>query len=325
MMRPWSSWVRAAVLGPAILLSSVALGGTQAEDPLEVEPAVIRAVRYHVEPARTRVWFETSGTLFYTHYSPDPLTLVIDLPGVDITAISDRIVVGSQEVESIVATRLDGGGDKSLSRIEIKLSSLVPYQILATEHALTVLFEGAGSPAEAPPIAVVPLAVPTDTTTTSASTDDIVDTDDAVATETVESEPTTEPAEQRPVSAPSVPVRSATSVDSVSHTVAEGLLTVTVGANGRLNYTSFRLADPPRLVFDFAATVNRVPRQRVPIDAAGVYRARVAQFQSANPKITRIVFDLARQVHHRALSEGSDLKIYFSVSADQIADPSRFP
>ena len=237
MMRPWSSWVRAAVLGPAILLSSVALGGTQAEDPLEVEPAVIRAVRYHVEPARTRVWFETSGTLFYTHYGPDPLTLVIDLPGVDITAISDRIVVGSQEVESIVATRLDGGGDKSLSRIEIKLSSLVPYQILATEHALTVLFEGAGSPAEAPPIAVVPSAVPTDTTTTSASTDDIVDTDDAVATETVESEPTTEPAEQRPVSAPSVPVRSATSVDSVSHTVAEGLLTVTVGADGRLNYT----------------------------------------------------------------------------------------
>ena len=93
---------------------------------LEVEPAVIRAVRYHVETARTRVWFETSGTLFYTHYSPDPLTLVIDFPGVDITAISDRIVVRSQEVESIIATRLDGGGDKSLSRIEIRLSSLVP-------------------------------------------------------------------------------------------------------------------------------------------------------------------------------------------------------
>ena len=205
-MRPWSSWVRAAVLGPVILLSSVALGCTQAEDPLEVEPAVIRAVRYHVEPARTRVWFKTSGTMFYTHYSPDPLTLVIDLPGVDITAISDRIVVGSQEVESIVATRLDGGGDKSLSRIEIKLSSLIPYQISATEHALTVLFEGEGSPAEAPPIGAVPSAVPTDTTTMSASTDDIVDTDDAVATETVEPEPTTEPAEQRPVSAPSVPV-----------------------------------------------------------------------------------------------------------------------
>ena len=88
MMRPWSSWVRAAVLGPAILLSSIALGGAQAKVPLEVEPAVIRAVRYHVETARTRVWFETSGTLFYTHYSPDPLTLVIDFPGVDITAIS---------------------------------------------------------------------------------------------------------------------------------------------------------------------------------------------------------------------------------------------
>jgi len=159
MMKPWSSWVRAAVFAPALILSGTAMiAAPQAS--LELDPAVIRAVRYHVEPARTRIWFETSGTLFYTHYSPDPLTLVIDLPGVDISAITDRTVVGSQEVESISATELEGAAGKSLSRIEIKLSSLVPYQISATEHALTVLFEGAGSPGEAPPIAAEPPAPP---------------------------------------------------------------------------------------------------------------------------------------------------------------------
>jgi len=346
MMRSWSSWVRAAVLAPAILVSSVAMGAAQVEDTLELDnAAVIRAVRYHVEPARTRVWFETSGTLFYTHYSPDPLTLVIDLPGVDITAIADRTVVGSQEVESITATELEGAGGKSLSRIEVKLSSLVPYQISATEHALTIMFEGAGSPDEAPPIADGSTAPPTgpsevETSQEAAETDaDAVADVTAVANEEIETlplaneltepiAPSGAPTAEAPAASlvtpatnvPTPPTRTASSVDSISHSISEGLLTVTVGGDGRLNYTSFRLADPPRLVFDFASTLNRVPRQRVPIDAAGVYRARVAQFQSANPKITRIVFDLEGEVHHRALSEGNALKIYFSASADRLAE-----
>ena len=335
MMKPWSSWVRAAVFAPALVLSSVGMVAAQAEDSLEFDPAVIRAVRYHVEPARTRIWFETSGTLFYTHYSPDPLTLVIDLPSVDITAIADRTVVGSQEVESIIATELDGAGGKSLSRIEVKLSSLVPYQITATEHALTVLFEGAGSPAEAPPVAGTPSAPLAEAPITpgqaeTADSDLVASGHDEIATaplptETAEldhpAEAANDDAPVAPVAiVPSVPVRAASSVDSISHTVSEGLVTVTVGGDGRLNYTSFRLTDPPRLVFDFAATVNQVPTPRLAIDAAGVYRARVAQFQSADPKITRIVFDLDGEVHHRALSEGSDLMIYFSVSADRLAE-----
>ena len=328
MMKPWSS-IRAAVLAPALVLSSVAMVAAQAEDSLEFDPAVIRAVRYHVEPARTRVWFETSGTLFYTHYSPDPLTLVIDLPSVDITAIADRTVIGSQEVESIIATELDGAGGKSLSRIEVKLSSLVPYQITATEHALTVLFEGAGSPAEAPPIAgtlaeapvkdAAPVAPAPETA--SVGHDEIATLPLPTETETAEPEAANDDAPVVPSSiVPSVPVRAASSVDSISHTVSEGLVTVTVGGDGRLNYTSFRLTDPPRLVFDFAATVNHVLTPRLVIDAAGVYRARVAQFQSANPQITRIVFDLDGEVHHRALSEGSNLTIYFSASADRLAE-----
>ncbi len=90
--------------------------------------ASIRAVRFHVEPGQTRVWFETTGPVLYTHYSPDPLTLVVNLPGVDIKALSPRTVVGSREVESVLATSLDGVNGKKLSRIEIKLAALAPYQ-----------------------------------------------------------------------------------------------------------------------------------------------------------------------------------------------------
>ena len=327
MMKPWSSFVRAAALAPAMFLSSVGLVAAQADAPLDLNPAVIRAVRYHVEPARTRVWFETSGTLFYTHYSPDPLTLVIDLPSVDVAAIADRTVVGSQEVESIAATQLDGAGGKSLSRIEIKLASLVPYQISATEHALTILFEGAGSPSETPPIASTSDAPPPPSadappppspTPTVAASETETGNEDITGRALSLQEEATVPA--TPTPAPNVPSLAASSVESISHAVSDGLLTVTVGGNGRLNYTSFRLADPARLVFDFAGTVNHVPMPRLDIDAVGVYRARVAQFQSANPKITRIVFDLDSEILHRAISEGSDLKIHFSASADRLAE-----
>ena len=276
---------------------------------------------------------ETSGTLFYTHYSPDPLTLVIDLPGTAITAIAEHTVVGSQEVESISATRLDESSGKSLSRIEIKLGSLVPYQITAGEHALTILFEGAESLAESAPAntaneAQVPDAPNNDpsaninaaTSLVAPVLDVAIERPEVTSSELNDQHASdVEPPPPDQLVKPAKPTRPASFVDAVSHSISEGLLTVSVEADGWLNYTSFRLDDPSRLVFDFAGTLNRVPTGRMPIDAVGVYRVRVAQFQSAHPRITRIVFDLEFDILHRAVSEGNDLKIYFSTSADRLA------
>ncbi len=335
MMKRWSI-VRAALLAPVIVLSGLSVLAAQST-PVGVSETVIRAVRYHVEPARTRVWFETGGTLFYTHYSPDPLTLVIDLPGTDITAIAEHTVVGSQEVESISATRLDGSSGKSLSRIEIKLGSLVPYQISAGEHALTILFEGAESPPESVPVNTAsdgakdpaPLADLTESSSSNEPVSDVaMERPEVTSSELPQQhEPKPQDASLEVPSVSSAPsyveppqsTRTASFIDAVSHSISEGLLTISVEADGRLNYTSFRLDEPSRLVFDFAGTLNRVETGRIPIDAVGVYRVRVAQFQSANPKITRIVFDLDSDILHRAVSEGNDLKIYFSTSADRLA------
>ncbi len=332
MMKRWSI-VQAAVLAPVIVLWGLSVVAAQGSVPLGVSETAIRAVRYHVEPARTRVWFETSGTLFYTHYSPDPLTLVIDLPGTAITAIAEHTVVGSQEVESISATRLDESSGKSLSRIEIKLGSLVPYQITAGEHALTILFEGAESLAESAPAntaneAQVPDAPNNDpsaninaaTSLVAPVLDVAIERPEVTSSELNDQHASdVEPPPPDQLVKPAKPTRPASFVDAVSHSISEGLLTVSVEADGWLNYTSFRLDDPSRLVFDFAGTLNRVPTGRMPIDAVGVYRVRVAQFQSAHPRITRIVFDLEFDILHRAVSEGNDLKIYFSTSADRLA------
>ena len=46
----------------------------------------------------------------YTYYSPDPLTLVVDIPEMDTSALSSRIDVGTPEVESLRLTQMARGG-----------------------------------------------------------------------------------------------------------------------------------------------------------------------------------------------------------------------
>ncbi|MFQ5789620.1 MAG: type IV pilus secretin PilQ [Acidobacteriota bacterium] len=327
MMKPWWSFRRAQVLAPVVVLLGTALTVAETQDPSLTPPAAaIRAVRYNVEPGRTRIWFETSGSVLYTHYSPDPLTLVIDLPGVDISEVSERTVVGSREVESIVATSLEGTNGKSLSRVEIKLGSIVPYQISASEHALSVLLDGS----EAPPDTVAEVKPTTDPDQDSARAGEPEAHPEAAETSEAPRESSPPPAseprlpEPSPIVSESVkippPSWPASAIRSLTHVASDELLTVTVQGDGRLNFSSFRLENPKRLVFDFNGVINKVSRAATTIDALGVYRARIAQFRAANPRITRLVFDLDRDVPHRTIEEGSELKILFSQKPGRLAE-----
>jgi type IV pilus assembly protein PilQ len=266
-------------------------------------------VRYHVEPGRTRVWFETSGPTFYTHYSPDPLTLVIDLPGVDISQIPDRTVVGSREVESVLANRLGAANGKVLSRLEIKLGSLVPYQISTSDRALTVLFENASAGEPLAPPGPAPAAANSPTPPAPPAR---ASAGDSAAAPAIRAEPKRELKAEPPRPA-------ASAIRSISHVVSDDLLTVNVGADGRLSYTSFRLENPARLVFDFSGVLNRVAQPSVAIGAVGVARARVAQYRPANPSITRVVFDLNGTAAHRVVEEGGSFKVYFAASPERLA------
>ena len=78
MMKTVRSFLRVLILVQTALYFGTAVANAQQAGDASELPTSIHAVRYHVEPGRTRVWFETSGTVLYTQYSPDPLTLVID-------------------------------------------------------------------------------------------------------------------------------------------------------------------------------------------------------------------------------------------------------
>jgi type IV pilus assembly protein PilQ len=278
--------------------------------------ATIRAVRFHVEPGQTRVWFETTGAVLYTHYSPDPLTLVIDLPGVDIKALAPRTVVGSREVESVLATSLDGINGKKLSRIEIKLATIAPYQLSGSEQALNIIFDGgdvaapsSSSPetliAAAPPPAQAPAPAPAPKV--EAPAEEIREEPIPVPTKTTRAPSSTHPA---------------SAINAISHELMGEVLRVKLLADGRLNYTSFMLDAPNRLVFDFNGVLNAVSKAALTIEELGVSRVRVAQFRTAEPQITRVVFDLDEPLTHRAVEDDRGLEVAFARSEAAFQSPA---
>ncbi|MGH9336433.1 MAG: AMIN domain-containing protein, partial [Vicinamibacteria bacterium] len=288
--------------------------------------ATIRAVRFHVEPGQTRVWFETTGAVLYTHYSPDPLTLVIDLPGVDIEALAPRTVVGSREVESVLAASLDGVNGKKLSRIEIKLAAIAPYQISGTEQALNIVFDGgpdqAGEPGEDAPESAAPSSSPESLIATApepAAAPSVSAPAPTESTDAILSEPIAPP---MPSSRGSDSSPAASVINAITHELVGEVLRVRLLADGRLNYTSFVLEGPKRLVFDFDGVLNSVARAALTIDEIGVSRVRVAQFRATEPRITRVVFDLEDQVAHRAVAEDGGLEIAFARSEGAFQSPA---
>ncbi len=329
-MKPSRSYLRPLLL--IVLATTTQVAGAaayQLGEEAEASSAAVRAVRFHVEPSQTRVWLETTGAVLYTYYSPDPLTLVIDIPGVDVSALPERTVVGSREVESILATSLGGVGGRRLSRLEIKLATIAPYHFTGSEHALNVTFDGEEAPEPEtmrPLAALEPLASATHQSEPAldrvAPGEAPVQTATLDGVEEIAAAPAVEIREQ-PIAPPPFPSHSASAISNISHELLGDILTVRLAADGQLNYTSFTLDGPRRLVFDFNGILNAVPRAALTIeDFPGVARIRVAQFRSANPRITRIVFDLDDEVSHRTFDQKEGLEIAFAASEASFA-PAR--
>lgn len=111
-------------------------------------------------------------------------------------------------------------------------------------------------------------------------------------------------ASETPVIEDALPAASLTDISASQH---DGALTVTMKTDRGLEPQAFRLENPPRLVFDFPNTVNKVPFMKLPLGDSAVKQLRVSQFQDQNPQIARIVLDLEKEdvVHEVTLNDTS--------------------
>lgn len=86
-----------------------------------------------------------------------------------------------------------------------------------------------------------------------------------------------------------LPIRT---LSDITVSQENGQLTVTMKMNRLHEPTVFKVENPSRLVFDFPDTVNMIPFKKLLLNDASVRQVRVGQFQNADPKIARVVFDL---------------------------------
>ena len=120
-----------------VILASLLAGGAVADD----RAAAITEIRQESNAHSTRLVVACTGPVAYTYYSPDPLTLVVDIPEVDPSKVPSRISVGTREVESVRVTSMVRADGRSLARVEVRLASLVPYQIFSKDTTLNLVFE----------------------------------------------------------------------------------------------------------------------------------------------------------------------------------------
>src|SRR5262245_5960478 len=134
-----------AKLGWALLAAVVVLAALQV--PVSAQDRTLPAIsdiRQENGARSTRLVVECSGPVAYTYYSPDPLTLVVDIPEVDASKVPSRINVGTREVESLRVTTMARADGRSIARLEVRLASLVPYQIYSKDKSLNLVFERPG-------------------------------------------------------------------------------------------------------------------------------------------------------------------------------------
>ena len=257
-------------------------------------PISITDIRQESTDRSTRLTVECSAPVAYATFSPDPLTLVVDIPEADTSKVPARINVGTREVESLRVTTLGRADGRSMARLEVHLASLVPFKVFSKDKALNLVFERgaqAAAPSEAPaPVAEAPAAAPAPETADVAAAP-------APKAETV----------------PAAPVTArgpASTILGVSQSMDSGQLAITVQANGSLRYQDFFLGNPDRLVVDFKDVVTRAPRA-LDVAQGPVRKVRMGQFSTAAPKVARLVLDLSSRSPYHIVEARDGVKILF--------------
>ncbi len=262
----------------------------------EATPTTITDIRQESTDRSTRLIVECTGPLAYTYYSPDPLTLVVDIPEVDASQVPARVNVGTREVESLRVTSLARADGRNLARVEVRLASLVPYQIFTRDKSLNLVFE---RPASLPATAeAAPAPAPAATAALP---------------------PAMPAAPPAPIAAEPARGARATRIVAVTRDADGGLLAFTVKADGRLKYRDFVIPNPDRLVVDFADVTARASVRSIDVGESPVKKVRLGQFSAESPKVARLVLDLTQTAPYRIIDGTDGVRIVFGESAEPAA------
>jgi type IV pilus assembly protein PilQ len=266
----------------------------QAEVSRRGDAMSLRSVRVENQP-EARVIVETDGRPAYTGYHPQPDVYVVDLLK---TVKQPGLVLPTNlpaYVASISADEVLELG-KPMTRVTVRFREPVGAWASASGNGVEIGFE---APAAASAV-VAPFTEPAI---------EIAEIDQ----EPLPAAPTAQAQMPALVSAPVPEIASnpATRLDAITTRGSGNSLSIELESDGRLEYHSFKLTNPLRLVVDLKGATNKVDRSTLPLNDPFVRQIRVAQFQSQPEPITRVVLDLDELPEHHLRLEGKNLIVDF--------------
>ena len=299
------------------LMALVALCAATPAPAEERTTTAISEIRQETAERSTRLVVECTGPVSYTYYSPDPLTLVVDIPEVDPSKVPARINVGTREVEAVRVSTMARPDGRTLTRLEVRLASLVPYQIFSRDKSLNLVFERPAEAAEKSPeqrAEALPAPAPAAADAEPAAAERPTEAGARwrpVSPGELEAIEKLEPVESATAAEPDAPRTPATRILSVVKGEEDGELVLDIRADGALKYQDFFLGNPDRLVVDFPDVLSRASVRSIDVNQAPVRRVRLAQFSAASPRVARLVLDLTARSPYRILDTSDGLRILF--------------
>jgi type IV pilus assembly protein PilQ len=240
--------------------------------------------------AAQTVVIEATDPVAYTIKRPDPLTVLVDLRNVAVSAAAKRASqLPEGPVRAVSVEELTEADGNAVARVRLQLGTPAPHRVRSTRNTIRVEFarpdtDPSSGHGDAAPVAEATAAPPASTL--------------------------------------------ATSLRAVSTAVKPGQVTVLLRGNGRLEVSRVAQAEdlPPRLVLDFAGVDAAAPAQTAG-PGQPVTRVRVAR-NSHTPLVTRVVVDLDHVVPYhveRAGASGEDLAVVFETAAPASIEPAAPP
>lgn len=291
-------------------------GSRKADKPVESSAPAAAIALSAVEVDGSRVLLRTNGAPAYTSYSPSPGVYVVDLTATTRDAGVSIPSTLPPAVTSLAAEEVVEMGNR-LTRVTFRLSEPLLPEVSAIEKAVVVTIPATAiaietAPAEA--AEVLPTVVPAAPQTEPSAPEPVEPTTSI--------EPVSEPVAEleEPVArVEEVPLPRARSVKSIGATTDGGNVEVRIAGDGQLRYKAFRLENPSRLVIDLEGVKNAAAKSSVAVDDDVVKRVRVAQF---NPKVARVVVDIAQKSEYDIAAVGDQLRIAFGSGARASATPA---
>jgi type IV pilus assembly protein PilQ len=237
-------------------------------------------VKAVVKDGVVRLEAQANGPFDYTTYRPSESLYVLDLSGVTAADPAGARVVASDLVKSYRLINY-ASGQKPVVRLEILLSQgLEPRLERQDAQELTLLVSRTGGSKIA-------------------------------ATATSPKTAAVKPAAAKAPGAKS-PSSNFESINQVKLSENGGQTEVDVLGSGRLNYHVSRLANPDRVVLDFAGSHLKTSDKSIASNLDPVREIRLAQF---TPEVSRVVIDLRQPARYTVSAEGNSVKLVFAVTA----------